>query len=139
MHLGAVHPPAWFAITVVLGETERVRQPTDRSGNILISDVWQYGIRWHRAVFQHECIITNRIPARDGQRPVRKLAEAGRDKLVWPEFGYDGNVLIADWRLLIVDDGLRGLSSHLQPTIVNRKSAIPRVMLRPPKAPHLPK
>ena len=69
MHLGAVHPPAWFAITVVLGETECVRQPNDRSGNILISDVWQYDIRWHRAVFQHECIITNRIPARDGQRP----------------------------------------------------------------------
>src|SRR5215472_7322598 len=69
MHLGAVHPPAWFAITVVLGETECVRQPNDRSGNILISDVWQYDIRWHRAIFQHECIITNRIPARDGQRP----------------------------------------------------------------------
>jgi hypothetical protein len=57
MHLRAVDSPASFAITVVLGETECVRQPNDRSGNILISDVWQYDIRWHRAVFQHQCII----------------------------------------------------------------------------------
>jgi hypothetical protein len=53
MHLRAVDPPAWFAVTVVLGEAKCVRQPNQRCGNIRISDVWQYDIRWHRTVFQH--------------------------------------------------------------------------------------
>src|SRR5258707_368177 len=34
MHLRAFYPPAWFAITVVLGETECFRQPNHRIGNI---------------------------------------------------------------------------------------------------------
>ena len=79
MHLGAVDPAAWFAITVVLNEAECVRQPSERSRNILISDVWQYDIRWHRAVLQHDCTITNRIPARDG----RRWSEASRNPAVF--------------------------------------------------------
>ena len=58
MHLRAVDPPAWLAVTVVLGETECGRQPNERLSDILISDVWQYDIRWDRTVSQHAGIIT---------------------------------------------------------------------------------
>jgi hypothetical protein len=54
MHLRALDPPAWFAITVVLRETECFRQPNQRIGNILIRDMRQYDICWHGAIFQHE-------------------------------------------------------------------------------------
>ena len=59
MHLRAVDLPACFAVSVVLGETECVRQPNQRSSDILIRDVWQYDICRHRAVLQHEWIITS--------------------------------------------------------------------------------
>ncbi len=47
MHLRAVNPPAWFAVTEVLDETECFRQPNERICDILIGNVRQDNIGWH--------------------------------------------------------------------------------------------
>src|SRR5258706_2311765 len=71
MHLRALDDPVRLAISIMLGKTERFRQPDQRMGNALIGEMREYDVRRHRAIFQHRPDNITRTTAAKSRPPAQ--------------------------------------------------------------------